>query len=169
MCPLIVKDVLLTYPDPNKSFHIETDASDYQVGAIIKQDGKPIAYFSKKLHGAQLNYTVVEKEMLAIVMVLNEYRSLLYGCDIHIYTDHKNLTFHNLKTNRILHWHLFLEEFAPPLFIINKAIKMSLLMLCPDSFALTLPGGRTNWNLLLNRLQTNFPWNLMTLNFLNVS
>ena len=113
MRALIIKDVLLTYPDPNKSFHIETDASDYQVGAVIKQNGKPIAYFSQKLHGSQLNYTVGEKEMLMVVMVLNKYRSLLYGRNIDIYTDHKNLTFHNLKANRVLHWRLFLEEVAP--------------------------------------------------------
>jgi len=46
---MVAQDVLLTHPDPNEEFVIETDASDYQLGAVIKQKGKPIAYYSRKL------------------------------------------------------------------------------------------------------------------------
>ena len=44
---MIAEDVLLSYPDPNKTFTIQTDASDLQLGAVIYQDSKPIAFFSQ--------------------------------------------------------------------------------------------------------------------------
>jgi hypothetical protein len=55
---MIAWEVLLTYPDPNQRFDIESDASDYQLGAIIKQQGRPI-FFSPQLTGAQRNYTTI--------------------------------------------------------------------------------------------------------------
>eukprot|EP00978_Attheya_sp_CCMP212_P017618 scaffold47188_cov60-Attheya_sp.AAC.1 len=54
----MAQDCLLSYPDPNIPYNIETDASDYQMGAVIKQNGRPVAYFSRKLRDAQLNYTL---------------------------------------------------------------------------------------------------------------
>jgi hypothetical protein len=62
--------LLLTYPDWTIPFTIHTDASDYQLGAVISQRNKPIAFFSRKLSKAQCNYTTTKKELLAIVECL---------------------------------------------------------------------------------------------------
>ena len=61
MKQLIAKETLLAYPDFNKKFTIHTDASDFQLGAVIMQEGKPLAFYSRKLTTAQRNYTTTEK------------------------------------------------------------------------------------------------------------
>jgi hypothetical protein len=54
--------VLLCYPDFNKPFYHYTDESDHQLGAVILQDKKPIAFYSRKLNTAQKRYTTTERE-----------------------------------------------------------------------------------------------------------
>ena len=115
MKKIISKETLLYYPDFNKEFHIHTDASKVALGAVISQDNKPVAFYSRKLNPAQTRYTTTERELLAIVETLKEFRSILLGQKIVVFTDHKNLTYKNFNTDRVMRWRLIIEEFGPKL------------------------------------------------------
>jgi transposase InsO family protein len=108
---VLASDCMNRYADLTKPFTIVCDASDYQLGSCILQDGYPIAYWSKTLSPAQKHYTTTEKELLAIVLTLKEYRVMLLGGDLKIYTDHKNLIFRTLSLERVLRWRMYMEQF----------------------------------------------------------
>ncbi len=117
----IVKEVVLVYPDFSKPFEIYTDASTKQIGAVITQENRPIAFFSWKLSGAQSKYTVTKLELLAIVETIKEFNGMLWGQRINVYTDHKNLTQDGLglMSNRVTRWRILLEEYAPKIIYIK--------------------------------------------------
>ena len=104
-------DTLSTYPDFNETFKIHTDASAFQLGAVISQKGKTIAFYSKKPTDAQKKYTVTERELLSILETLKDFRMILLGQKLWIYTDHKNRTREKFNTDRVLIRRLILEEY----------------------------------------------------------
>src|SRR5687768_15324590 len=111
----IARETLLAYPNFNEVFDIHTDASLYQLGAYISQNGKPIAFYSRKLNPAQTRYTTTERELLSIVEVLKEFRNILLGQQIRVHTDHENLTQKKFNSDRVMRWRLYIEEYSPDL------------------------------------------------------
>jgi hypothetical protein len=111
----IAKETVLAYPDFLKPFEIYMDASSMQLEAVITQDNRSIVFFSRKLSEMQQKYSVMEIELLAIVEMLKEFKGMLWGQDIKVYTDHKNLTRDalGLTSDRVYRWRLLLEEYAP--------------------------------------------------------
>ncbi len=87
----ISKDVVLAHQDYSKVFEIYTDDSSKQLGAVITQDNKPIEFFSRKLSDTQCKYSVTKIELLAIVETLKEFKGMLWGQNIKVFTDHANL------------------------------------------------------------------------------
>jgi len=101
---LTLKDKLcssevLIQPDPNKPYKLETDASKFAIGCVLSQkvgnNYRPIGYYSRALNIRKRNYSVTDKELLAIVCGLQEWEYLLLGTlyPIDIFTDHRNLLF----------------------------------------------------------------------------
>jgi len=90
---------VLALPRPTGQFRLEADSSDYAIGAVLSQlqDNKwhPIAYLSKALTETQRNYEIYDKEMLAIMLALEEWRHYLIGAaePFEIWTDHQNLQY----------------------------------------------------------------------------
>ena len=75
-----MQDSFSSLLDPSKHFQVETDASDYAIGVVLYQDGKPIAFESKKLNPTQYQYTIVqEKELFAVIHALRSWHHYLYG------------------------------------------------------------------------------------------
>ncbi|GJP82598.1 hypothetical protein CLOP_g12838, partial [Closterium sp. NIES-67] len=86
---------VLRISDPDRPYEVITDASDIAIGAVLLQDFgnglQPVAYESRKLQGVEKNYTVHDKEMLAIVHAFKTWRCYLRGADVIVQTDHKCL------------------------------------------------------------------------------
>ncbi|WVZ75953.1 hypothetical protein U9M48_023965 [Paspalum notatum var. saurae] len=84
---------LLQLPDLGKTFEIECDASGIGMGGVLWQEGKPVAYFSEKLNGPHLNYSVYDKEFYALVRVLEVWQHYLLPKEFVIRSDHEALKF----------------------------------------------------------------------------
>ena len=99
---LQLKEVLLTTPvlqGPNWEFpfYIHTDASDHAIGVVLGQKldsiEHAIYYISKNLQGAKYNYTIIEKEVLAVIYALNKFRHYVIGYQIFVHTNHSAINY----------------------------------------------------------------------------
>jgi hypothetical protein len=105
---------VLALPDFSKTFEIECDASGIRIGGVLMQERKPIAFFSEKLSGPPLNYSVYDKELYALVRSLENWQHYLFPKEFVIHSDHESLKHHKgqLKLNRMhAKWCEFIESF----------------------------------------------------------
>ncbi len=83
------------------------------------QDDHPVAYFSRKLNSAQCNYATIDKELLYVITLLKEFRSMLLGAEMHIFTDHKNILNVGNSSERRLRWISYVDEHGSTLHYIE--------------------------------------------------
>ena len=77
MKQIVIRDVLISYPNFSERFIIYTDDSKTRLGGVISQNGIPINFYSHKLTPAQINYTTTERELLSIMENLKEFRIII--------------------------------------------------------------------------------------------
>jgi transposase InsO family protein len=117
---LLTKDPVLQAPNPDLPYVLQTDASQFGVGAVISQtgpDGKehPVGYASRKLLPRESRYSTVEKECLAIIWALAHFESLIYGKKVVVQTDHNPLVWLKTVENRsprLTRWALSLQPYS---------------------------------------------------------
>ncbi len=115
---LLTSSPILRLADLSRHFILRTDASDVGVGAVLLQEYEdgifPVAYASKKLLDRERNYSVIERECLAIVYGVKKFQKYLYGKEFIIQTDHAPLSYIQkcrAESGRIMRWSLFLQNY----------------------------------------------------------
>ncbi|RVE62485.1 hypothetical protein OJAV_G00157530 [Oryzias javanicus] len=88
---LVSQAPVLKYYDVNKPVTLSVDASSEGLGAVLLQEGQPVAYGSRALTDCQKRYAQIEKELLAIVFGCEKFHQYLYGRHVHVESDHKPL------------------------------------------------------------------------------
>ena len=86
-------DVMLRYPDYEKEFFIDVDASNYALAGVLYQSHGPIAFYSRVLNSAETNYSTTDREFLALVNTIQHFRSYVLGRKFKVFSDHKPLSF----------------------------------------------------------------------------
>ncbi|KAJ9532097.1 hypothetical protein QJQ45_003814 [Haematococcus lacustris] len=105
---------VLALPDFSKQFQVICDASVTGIGAVLMQDGHPIAFESRRLIPAEVNYTTGEQELLAVVHALKTWRCYLEGVEFKVITDHNPLIYISTQPNlsrRQTRWSEYLQRF----------------------------------------------------------
>lgn len=131
---------VLIMPDMTKPFRIEADASNFATGAVLSQLGDdghrhPCAFLSQLFTKAEWNYEIYDKELLAIIRALEEWRHYLEGAPypVEVWTDHKNLGYfqeaHKLN-RRQARWSLYLTRFN-----LELSHKSGTTMTIPDTLS----------------------------------
>jgi hypothetical protein len=111
----LTKAPVLASPDFDKPFEVVSDASGFGVGAVLLQEGRPVAFESKTLSAAEQNYHTTDREMLGVIHALRTWRCYLEGVQFTVVTDHCPNTFFATKSNlsrRQARWSEFLQRFT---------------------------------------------------------
>lgn len=116
----VLSPEILAIPHPGLKFSLDTDASDYQIGCVLFQTNeagqrKPVGFWSRTLNPAERNYSVPEKECLAVVYGVTVCRPYLFGEQFDVHTDHNCLQWLMMLSDpsgRLLRWRLRLSDFT---------------------------------------------------------
>ncbi len=90
--------LVLALPDLQRPFEIQIDPSDYAMGAVLTQNGKPICYRSENFNPAVVNYPTYDKELYALVQSVKKWKHYLMGKEIVIHIDHQPLQYLRSQT-----------------------------------------------------------------------
>ena len=110
----LVKAPVLAVPDFSRPFEVEADASDLCLGAVLLQEGHPVAYESRAFIPAERNYPTGERELCAVVHALKVWRCYLWGNRFTVRSDHEPLKYLHCKgtlSPRQARWSEFLSAF----------------------------------------------------------
>lgn len=127
----LVSAPIIVSPDWSLPFKLTCDANNYTVGAVLGQWHEKvfhsIYYASKTMRKAQLNYTIIEKERLAMVFAFDKFRTYLVGTKVIVYVDHSAIKY------------LITKKDDKPLLIMwifrdqtGRVLKIRLLTICQD-------------------------------------
>ena len=115
----LVSSPILASPDFSKRFTVQCDASNVGLGCVLTQENDdgtevPIAYASRTLSSAERNYSVTEKECLAVLFAIDKFRPYVEGVHFKVITDHHSLLWlHSLKdpVGRLARWAVKMQQF----------------------------------------------------------
>jgi len=114
----LTTESILRLPNLERDFVLRTDASEAGLGAVLLQEHEgvlhPVAYASRKLNSAERNYTVTEKEYLAVIFGISKYERYLYGRRFTLQVDHQPLAYlrqAKLTNGRLMRWSLYLQPY----------------------------------------------------------
>ena len=119
---------LLALPNFDIPFEVQCDASGTGIGGVLMQAKRPVAYFSEKLSGAQLNYPIYDKELYALIRVLQVWEHYLRPREFIIHSDHESLKYlksQNKLNRRHARWSEYIESF--PYIIMYKKGKENVV------------------------------------------
>ena len=145
---------VLLAPDFDKCFKLAVDASDVGIGAVLLQEDNngiahPVCYFSKKFNKYQKNHSTIEKECIALILVIQQFEVYLTfsTSPIVVFSDHNPLSFlYKLKNKnqRLLRWSL-LQEFNLDIRHIKKITSYQMLFQEFEIPIVIFPKSSSNW------------------------
>ena len=111
---MMCKTPILKLPDFAKPFELKCDASGVGIGAVLVQEGRPIAFFSEKLNHSRLNYSTYDKEFYAIIRAFEHWSHYLRIQPFVLHTDHESLKYINSQhklSSRHARWVEYMQTF----------------------------------------------------------